>query len=482
MTQPQPWHETPPAFSEFNTVASPSTIAKRNNSLRFLITLFILNSILLLSSPSATTHAAAFEVLVSKPSPRFDYLTTGHNASTESVLLRPFSSKYLGNSVVTNVRNLGYSGTMVLGNNPPQSFKVVFDTGSDMIVITSDQCVGAHCDDMAHYNCASCTKTPYSYNISYGDGTWGSGPIVEDTVSVGGLVVHNQQILDITQSALDLSSYGPEISGLVGLMPGSPIENMNPLLSTIFKEKLLDMNVFSVYLAPTLKINQGGSFLFGGIDSTKFDGELNQVPISRAAAVRKGMWSIDAEHALVGGVPVDGYVKSPWLFDTGTSFIAVPMAFARAFHEGIPGSEYSDVDEVYTVPCKGNQSFAVAFNGITYEVPYLDYVATPTDGSTDCVSLVMPLGKFEMYILGDPFLRQVYTVYDFTPGKSRIGLAKINLKDASLGNEGLSGVTGPGGKLISRNPPSLALSRFSGQLALQTICMAIILTVVAMLS
>ncbi|KAF9179150.1 Vacuolar protease A [Haplosporangium sp. Z 11] len=483
MTQPQPWHEPPLAFSEFNPAVS-STLAKRhwNNSLRSLFTLFILNSILLLYSPSTTTHAATFEVSVTKPSPRFDHLTTGHTSGTESVLLKPFSSKYLGNSVVTNARNLGYSGTIVLGNNPPQSFKVVFDTGSDMIVITSDQCMGVHCEDMTHYSCASCTKTPYSYNISYGDGTWGSGPIVEDTASIGGLVVHNQQILDITQSALDLSSYGPGISGLVGLMPGSPIKNVNPLLATIFKEKLLDMNVFSVYLAPTLKMNQGGSFLFGGIDSTKFDGELNQVPISKAATVRKGMWYIDAEHALVGGVPVNGYVKSPWLFDTGTSFIAVPMAFARAFHDMIPGSEYSDVDEFYTVPCEGNQSFAVEFNGITYEVPYLDYVAAPMDESTSCVSLVMPLGKFEMYILGDPFLRQVYTVYDFTPGKSRIGLAKVNVKNASLGNEGLSGESGPGGRFISRYPSSLALSRFGGQSALQTICMAIIMAVVAMLT
>ncbi|KAF9993614.1 Type I transmembrane sorting receptor, partial [Modicella reniformis] len=135
---------------------------------------------------------------------------------------RIFTSKYLGNSVVSNAKNLGYSGTIILGDNPPQSFDVVFDTGSDMIVVTSNQCQGLHCNDMAHYTCTTCSKTAYSYNITYGDGTWGSGPIVTDTVSIGGLVVENQQILDITRSGLDLSSYGPGISGLVGLMPSSP--------------------------------------------------------------------------------------------------------------------------------------------------------------------------------------------------------------------------------------------------------------------
>ncbi|KAK3806960.1 MAG: aspartic peptidase domain-containing protein [Linnemannia gamsii] len=329
-----------------------------------------------------------------------------------------------------------------------------------MIVITSDECQGAHCDEMVHYTCKSCAKTPYSYNISYGDGTWGSGPIVADTVSIGGLIIHDQQILDITQSGLDLSSYGPGISGLIGLMPNSPVLNAVPPLSTIFKDKILDMNVFSVYLSPSLKQNQGGSFLFGGIDSTKFVGPLNYVPVSTASGVREGMWYVDADNAFAGDSPVKGYTASPWLFDTGTSFIAVPTSFAEAFHANIPGSAYSTTDGIYIVPCHGTESFGISFNGIKYEVPYSDYVAAAGGGSSLCVSLVMPLGNYEMYILGDPFLRQVYSVYDFTPGSSRIGIASIDVKNASLGNEGLSGEPMPGGAVITPKKPSSARRRY----------------------
>ncbi|KAG0243059.1 hypothetical protein BGX31_011222 [Mortierella sp. GBA43] len=426
------------------------------------------------------TSEASSRVNVVKPTPKADTTVPKKGSILSPGGDKLFSSKYLGTSVVSNARNLGYSGTIILGDNPPQEFEVVFDTGSDMIVVTSDQCQGTHCNDMAHYKCVTCQKTPYSYNITYGDGTWGNGPIVTDTVSIGGLVVKDQQILDIVQSGLDLSSYGSGISGLVGLMPSSPVMNAIPPLATIFKDKLLDMNVFSVYLAPSLKTRQGGSFLFGGIDRTKFVGELNQVPLSTAPGVREGMWYIDADGAFIGSTPVSGYKTSPWLFDTGTSFIAVPTSFAAAFHENIPGSSFSDVDKIYSVPCTGNWTFGVSFNGTKYEIPYLDYIAFADKAAKLCVSLVMPLGDYEMFILGDPFLRQVYAVYDFTPGASRIGLAAVNVTNNFLGNEGLSGDPVPGGSVIGGKQVSgAAASLLSSMFRTTTTNMAVALCVVA---
>ncbi|KAF9168775.1 hypothetical protein DFQ27_003914 [Actinomortierella ambigua] len=410
------------------------------------------------SSLSLGAEGAVFEVLVERPSTPLDPsshasapLRMADSNGLERLKLGEGTvmSKYLGNSIVTNARNLGYAGTIQLGE-PPQSFQVVFDTGSDMIVVISNMCQGMHCNDMTQYTCTSCARTPYSYNITYGDGTWGAGPIVTDTVSLGGLVVKNQQILDITKSGLDLSGYGNGVSGLVGLMPHSPVARAIPPLQTIYENKLLDQNVFSVYLTSSLTPKQGGSFLFGGIDTSKFSGDLNWVPLSTAPSVREGMWYIEADNALAGTTPVAGYKQSPWLFDTGTSFIAVPTTFAQEFHKLIPGSSFSATDQVYTVPCTGNTSFAVSFQGQVYEVPYLDYIARASGGGPNsCVSLVMPLGNYEMYILGDPFLRQVYAVYDFNTGASRIGLAKVNVKNGSLGNEGLSGGPVPGGGVIA---------------------------------
>ncbi|KAF9990644.1 Vacuolar protease A, partial [Mortierella antarctica] len=403
--------------------------------------------------------AATYEVPVFKQVPPLD----SHNDSPESPVDagKLTSSKYVGNSIVTNSKNLGYAGNIVLGN-PPQSFKVVFDTGSNMIVVTSNECQGAHCDAVSQYTCHSCTNTQRSYNITYGDGSWGHGPIVADTVSIGGLAIQNQQILDLTTSGMDLSSYGPGVSGLVGLMSASE-GSVTPPIATILEEKLLDMNVFSVYLTPTLNPNEGGSFLFGGIDKTKFVGELNQIPISTAQGVRAGMWSIDADAAFIGDEPVPGYTRSPWLFDTGTSYIGVPAAFAEAFHDLIPDAEYSTEDHYYLVPCTGDQTFGVTLNGVKYEIPYLDYIARATGGSSQCASLVMPSMNSGLYILGDPFLRQVYAVYDFTPGARRIGVAKVNVTNHALGDEGLSGDPVPGGATISpvEPPKSSGQSRFT---------------------
>ncbi|KAG0203351.1 hypothetical protein BGX28_004348, partial [Mortierella sp. GBA30] len=457
MSFSHPWYNGPSKRSEKpSPVSFTSSKIRQQNSNSFSFLLLLTITTLLFSSPlTSTTHAATFEVLVSKQTTQTS-AAKGIGGSAGHL----FQSKYLGNSIVTNAKNLGYTGTIVLGN-PPQSFQVVFDTGSDMIVITSDQCQGTHCNDMPHYTCNSCTKTPYSYNITYGDGTWGAGPIVADQVAIGGLVIQNQQILDVTRSALDLSSYGSGVAGLVGLMPSSPVLNAIPPLETIYKAKLLDMNVFSVYLSPSLKSKQGGSFLFGGIDNTKFTGTLNKVPISTGTGTSKGMWYINADGAFAGSTAVAGYSTAPWLFDTGTSFIAVPTAFAQAFHANVPGATYSSADQVYTVPCSGNTTFGISFNGVKYEVPYLDYVATAgsSNGAPVCVSLVMPLGNYEMYILGDPFLRQIYAVYDFTAGSSNIQIAPINVTSTSLGNEGLSGNPIPGGSVITPVSANSAMGR-----------------------
>ncbi|KAF8933029.1 Type I transmembrane sorting receptor [Dissophora ornata] len=421
--------------------ASPTSTSTRRSKPFGALLLLIANAVLL-SSSTSTVEAGTFEVPVTKPATT---ASIHHLGGSVGAL---FQSKYLGNSIVTNAKNLGYTGTIQLGN-PAQSFQVVFDTGSDMIVITSNECTGNLCSSMPHYTCTSCTKTAYSYNITYGDGTWGAGPIVADQVAIGGLVIKNQQILDVTQSALDLSSYGTGVAGLVGLMPTSPVLNAVPPLETIFNNKLLDMDVFSVYLTSSLTQSKGGSFLFGAIDYTKFNGTLNQIPISTGAGTTKGMWYVDAEAAYAGSVAVSGYTTSPWLFDTGTSFIAVPSSFAQAFHANITGAVYSTADQVYTLPCTGTTTFGLTFNGIKYEVPYLDFIASTGTGSSQCVSLVMPLGDYNMFILGDPFLRQVYAVYDFTAGATRIGIAPINPSNTSLGTEGLSGSPVSGGSTIT---------------------------------
>ncbi|KAF8962384.1 1,3-beta-glucanosyltransferase [Entomortierella lignicola] len=408
--------------------------------------------ILIANTIIPSTSAKVFEVKVSKQT---------STPTTQSELSSIFKSKYLGNSIVSNAKNLGYTGTISLGN-PPQSFQVVFDTGSDMIVITSNQCQGSTCSSMAHYTCTSCTKTPYSYNITYGDGTWGAGPIVDDTVSIGGLTVKNQQILDVTMSALDLSSYGSQVSGLVGLMPLSPVDNAIPPLQTIYQDKLLDQNVFSVYLTSSLTAGQGGSFLFGGIDTSKFSGSLNHVPVATGLSTSKGMWYVNADGAYTSGIPVSGYTTSPWLFDTGTSFIAVPSDFAQAFHANITGATYNAANQVYFVPCKGTATFGISFNGIKYEVPYLDFISTGGSMTTQCVSLVMPLGDYEMYILGDPFLRQIYAVYNFTAGASQISIAPVNVSNASLGTEGLSGGPVPGGSVINGTSSATSVTAVAG--------------------
>ncbi|KAF8959107.1 hypothetical protein BGZ46_001823 [Entomortierella lignicola] len=317
--------------------------------------------------------------------------------------------------------DLEYYGSVNVGT-PAQVFKLDFDTGSSDIWFPSSTCTTSACKAHNRFNSASSStyqKDGRSWSISYGDGSSASGILGSDIVSVGGISVRQTIGLATKESSQFGSSPEDGLFGL-GFNTIESVSGVKTFLDNAIAAGVLAQPVVSAFL-PSVRRNGGvgGSYLFGGIDSTKYSGSLTYVPVTT-----KGYWQILVQDASFNGVSLKQ--TSQGIVDTGTTLIIVGDAAAKAIHAKIPGS-VNDPNNGWLVPCSVTSSTAnVGFKlgGTTFNVPVADLAYEDLgDGSGNCFSGVQG-GQDGLWILGDVFIKNNYCVFSQTSSPS-IGIAPL---------------------------------------------------------
>ncbi|KAG6015720.1 saccharopepsin [Claviceps lovelessii] len=317
---------------------------------------------------------------------------------------------------VTNFMNAQYFSEITVGT-PPQTFKVVLDTGSSNLWVPSQSCSSIACFLHSTYDSSSSStyqKNGSSFEIQYGSGSL-SGFVSNDVVSIGDLKIKDQDFAEATQEPGLAFAFG-RFDGILGLGYDTiSVNHIVPPFYNMIDQKLLDKPVFAFYLGSS---DEGSVATFGGIDESHYTGKIEYIPLRR-----KAYWEVDID-SIAFGDEVAELEGTGAILDTGTSLNVLPSSLADLLNSEIGAKK--GWNGQYTIDCGKVASLPdITFNlaGSNYSLPASDYIL---ELQGTCVStfqgMDIPEPAGPLIILGDAFLRRYYSVYDL--GRNAVGLAR----------------------------------------------------------
>lgn len=321
--------------------------------------------------------------------------------------------------VVHDFGNAQYFGPVSIGT-PPKEFQVIFDTGSSNLWVPDIHC----------YYCVFAGKNIYdnkesetyarngtSVKFVYGSGAV-SGMESRDTVNFGGKSLENYLFAEMNDlDGLGVPYFLGKFDGILGLgWDRLSVNGIPPVFDELYKAKLVDANQFSFYLGT--QDGQDGELTLGGIDSSKFEGQITYIPL-----VRQAWWEIVPSSVSVSNAELILPEGTSGIVDSGTSLIAVPKQSFDTLLK-LVGVHYSYQGRT-VVDCNNKFTIKISFDNFETELNNED-VTMPVV-SRLCMLLIMPV-EFpapmdKLWIFGDVLMRKYYTVFDYD--KSAVGFAAL---------------------------------------------------------
>lgn len=327
------------------------------------------------------------------------------------------------NMYINNYADTTYYGAISIGT-PPQSFQVLFDTGSANLWVDSIYCNTQACNTHKKFNpqqSSTYSKKGQSFYLPYGAGSL-SGVFGYDTVDVGGIVITNQEV-GLSTNEPGQNFVVAKFDGILGLSyPSISAGGETPVMDNMMSQNLLGANIFSFYLSRGGQ--QGSELSFGGVDNTKYQGQIYWTPVTSET-----YWQIGIEGFQVNGQET-GWCSQGCqsIVDTGTSMLTAPSQYLGYLMQAIGAqrSQYGmymvNCNQVYNLP-----TLSFTISGISFPLPPTAYIQQHyQNGYQFCTVGITPTylpsrdGQ-PLWIFGDVFLREYYSVYDRT--NNRVGFA-----------------------------------------------------------
>jgi len=210
------------------------------------------------------------------------------------------------------------------------------------------------------------------------------------------------------------------MDGILGLGRGDTVDGTveaASILEVLSSAKLISTKLYGVHLSRGSDGTNDGELNFGEPNKDRYTGDLNWRDI---VASDRGFWEVGIADAGVVGASSNLKGRTG-IIDTGTSFILMPQSDAIALHDLIEGSSQSG--ETFTVPCDTKTDLQFTLGSTTYNVSSVDWVGG-TLSAGGCKSNIIGRQTFgdTQWLLGDVFLKNVYTVFDFEKGRVGFGV------------------------------------------------------------
>ena len=317
---------------------------------------------------------------------------------------------------LNNFMDAQYYGEIGIGT-PPQTFKVVFDTGSSNLWVPSSNCYSIACylHDTYHAGESSTyKKNGTKISIQYGSGAV-SGYLSQDTVTWGGMSGVNITFGEMTEMNQATWIAG-RFDGILGMAWKRISEDgITPVYESFYRQKVIEDNSFAFFL--TKEADELGSILtLGGYDSSLSKNQWHYVDL-----VEEWYWMIQIDSIYVGSSKV-GASNIRGIVDSGTSTLAGAENLIEEINS-ILGEVKDDCSNLNTLP-----SVTFVIGGVEYPLEPSSYtLQVESAGVKECLdgfmSMDLPSELGNAIILGDMFMRTYYTHFDY--GKSRVGFSPI---------------------------------------------------------
>ncbi|KAJ5229611.1 hypothetical protein N7489_010319 [Penicillium chrysogenum] len=310
-----------------------------------------------------------------------------------------------------------------------QEMWMAIDTGAPNTWLFDSKCTEPVC--IHHHTFDRSASTSFTtdnlaFSLFYGSGKI-DGKMGKDTLSIAGLEV--LQTFGLANNASETFESYP-FDGILGLGRSHTSGwNLPSFMDLVAEKKLIKSNLVGFSLSRSEDNHKDGEINFGDVDTTKFDGTISYT------ATNDKIWNIPLDDAYVNGQSCNFSGKTATI-DTGTTYLLIPPADAKALFSLVPdSSQQPDNPNNYLIPCNSTATIEFEFSGVKYNVSPKDYVGNPEpEGSDYCISTIVGYASNGAdWLVGDVFLKNVYTVFDFDNGQVGFGaLASASASASAL--------------------------------------------------
>jgi len=348
-----------------------------------------------------------------------------------------------------------YFANVSLGT-PAQYLRLHIDTGSSDLwanAQSSQICSskGDPCFASGTYDANSSSTSKFvssAFNVSYIDGSGASGDYATDTLSIGG------KALKSLQFGIGYQSTSPE--GILGIgytadeaqVDRAGRRGYSNVPQAMVDGGLIHSNAYSLWL-DDLEASTG-TILFGGVDTDKYHGQLQTLPIQKVFNdYAEFIITLSSMSLSIQGKNTSMTVNLPTtvILDSGSSLTYLPNELTSAIYDALH-VEYNSREAAAYASCSlANEEITLdfTFTTPTISVPISELIINgdtsdstarqnpdPQDsgsssdfgnGIEQCIFGIAP-SEGSTAVLGDTFLRSAYVVYDLA--NNEISLAQTN--------------------------------------------------------
>ena len=312
------------------------------------------------------------------------------------------------------------------------------------------------------------------FNISYVDGSGALGDYVSDNLRIG------QQVLEGVQFGVGYQSTSQE--GILGIgYPANEVQvNRNGkqaydnVPQAMVSKGLIRSNAYSLWLDDLE--SSTGSIMFGGVDTDKFQGQLQTLPIQQTfGRFREFMITLTQMSLSLNGRSQDitTNLPTPVLLDSGSSLSYLPDSLVQGLYSTLRVQYIPQVGAGF-IPCamaSSSNSLSFTFTTPTIEVPLSELVIDPgtdsdgneqtfSNGEKACIFGIAP-SDGSTSVLGDTFIRSAYLVYDIANNEISMAQTNFNSTSSQILEIGTGSDSVPSASLVP-NPVEAQVSETGG--------------------